>query len=720
MSSMISAKNVNKEFTDGRGTFRAVDDFSYSFGDCGFYFILGKSGSGKSTLLSLLGGLEKPTSGSLSVRSGLRKSFVFQDENFIFSLSLLDNLRLIEPDEKAIDRALSSVGMLEKKATSISLLSKGERARLAIAKALLSRADVIFLDEPTGNLDGANAKNVLDLLGKLSRSILVLCVSHDEESAERYADVILRIQDGKLVKEEKKRDLPAKAGQSDPEQAPASSGIPLGIALKYAGKKVGPRKLKFWMSLINLTLTGGLVFCALGLLFLDRGNTVRQAVGSVDIDAYAVCEVKAKGGVTFQGRSAGRAFETELEGLGVHPRLGFASSGRFYPYGDEEKELGIPDPQDGEAVVSDFLLASGSKKIGEKFEINGVPLTVGSSFPSGYERYGDWKKQETPIYDNCAYSYVSAATFERLALSGAVYVEGAFDGIATTTNWGGSALTMSEASSEKILSGETPSFSGEVLASRALASDLAGSADFATVVGKSYKSAEKQTGNIDFASKVPGIRITGVFDGGSDGPALLCTPGLWDALKEERKTGSVGCALYVPKGEMPLLSAGIHDQTLRFSTYSDNLLLQVGFIYQIADTFKKVFAIASAVFLTLGFSFLLSYCSDNLRSSEKDIALLKLSGKKDASVNGMFFLANSAVVFISLALAYAVGYSGLLGVGETVKNSYSLAFNPVSSSPWAYLIVAFLFLTIPFALSLISAKRIRSYDIATIFKRNLV
>ncbi len=234
---MIKLKDVTVSFDDGRGSFDAVDDFSYEFADRGLYFVTGESGAGKSTLLNAIGGLQKITSGEVSSPKGTAFSYVFQDEGLLFSLSLLDNLRLVEEDEAKIRGALERVGLGNKLHEPVSLLSKGERARLSIARALLSRSSAILLDEPTGNLDSRNAAMVYGLLSSVSRERLVVVVSHDEAAAERYGDAVLHMKDGRLVEEEALRPLP----EGGPSAAkPQDPRIPWRRAGPAGGGAAGP------------------------------------------------------------------------------------------------------------------------------------------------------------------------------------------------------------------------------------------------------------------------------------------------------------------------------------------------------------------------------------------------------------------------------------------------------------------------------------------------
>jgi ABC-type lipoprotein export system ATPase subunit len=717
MKPLIKAIDLRKEFSDGRGNFRAVDEFSYSFPSNGLFFILGKSGSGKSTLLFLLSGLEKPSSGELVKKEGLRESFVFQDENFLFSLNLLDNLRLINPDEKKIDEVLSSVGMFEKRNTSISLLSKGERARLAVAKALLSDADVIFLDEPTGNLDNENSKNILSLLQKLSKTILIICVTHDEESALAFADVILRLEDGKLVASKELKPIDSSGAEREALQK-GNPSIPFDISIKYAAKKVGPKRLKFWLSLLNLSLTGGMLFTALSLTWVDRQRILRQTTEDVDID-YGVVEKYGESSDHLPQSllTGGSVFYDELASTGVNPRRTIAfHNARFSSVEDAPSSLKLELPADGEAIVSDYTIARSFLSLDDSLDYYGVSLSVKGSYESNYQRYEDWATS-TYALDNCLSCYVNETTFDQMVLASPISLERQFN--ETTSFSFKRALSVLPASSEKILFGNSPAERNDLAIGESVAQRLAGSvAKEQEALGKELTFREDLISSINLRDYLSSFKICGIFDDSLSATTTTCSSTLWDELKDERT--KVGCSYYLSKSDLPLAAELLHQKTFTFTSHSENLILEASFVMQWADSLRIPFVVAGAIFLVLGFSFLLSYIGDNLRTSEKDIALFELAGKNKTRINWLFALTNSFVVLLSLVLSFGIGYATLWGLGRYNQYAYNLKFTPIVINYWAYAVVFFVLAAVPFLLSFWSAQKIKSYDIAAIFKRNLV
>ena len=207
---MLVLSNIHKSFNKGKNNeISVLKGISLSFANTGLYAILGPSGSGKSTLLSLIGGLDKPDTGTilfnnLDITRLSEKemdlyhqnlvSFIFQDNNLIDYLSLKDNALLkSNKNNEEVLKKLDIYPLLKKKPCE---LSGGEKERCAIARALLSDSEILLCDEPTASLDSANAENVLSLLKEISKTKLVIVVSHDEELCKKTADHLIHIKDG--------------------------------------------------------------------------------------------------------------------------------------------------------------------------------------------------------------------------------------------------------------------------------------------------------------------------------------------------------------------------------------------------------------------------------------------------------------------------------------------------------------------------------------------
>ncbi len=222
---MVEVKDLKKSFSSSGNTVTAVNGVSMTVADGQFASIIGKSGSGKSTLLSLLGALDKPTSGSIKVGDqdvtkfsdhalikyrGQKIGFVFQSYNLVPNLTAIENVVL--PMEfagmKCSDRVkrakqlLDQVGIKDDKQTrKPGRLSGGEQQRVAIARALANKPQLILADEPTGNLDSQTGKMIFNLLYDLAKTekTTIIVVTHDLTISGK-TDVTFKLEDGKLVK----------------------------------------------------------------------------------------------------------------------------------------------------------------------------------------------------------------------------------------------------------------------------------------------------------------------------------------------------------------------------------------------------------------------------------------------------------------------------------------------------------------------------------------
>lgn len=220
---MLEVKDIKKIFSTGDAKVAAVNGISLRVEQGEFASIVGRSGSGKTTLLSLMGALDKPTSGDIIVdRQNVttlgdhalikyrakKIGFIFQGYNLVPNLTALENVMLpMEfarvPKKRRKERAqllLDQVGLTgTKQQRKPGRLSGGEQQRVAIARALANKPKLIFADEPTGNLDAQTGKTIFELLHNLSRSenTTIIVVTHDMEIAGR-TDKVFRLKDGQL------------------------------------------------------------------------------------------------------------------------------------------------------------------------------------------------------------------------------------------------------------------------------------------------------------------------------------------------------------------------------------------------------------------------------------------------------------------------------------------------------------------------------------------
>ena len=218
---ILETNNLKKYYGSGDTMVKALDGVNFSVEDGEFAAIVGTSGSGKSTLLHMIGGLDRPTSGTVKVAGKeifslkddaltifrRRKiGFIFQSYNLVPVLNVYENIVLpIELDGNKVDKAhidniVDTLGLTSKTNSLPNQLSGGQQQRVAIARALATKPAIILADEPTGNLDSKTSLDVLGLLKITSDKFkqTIVMITHNEEIAQ-MADRIIRIEDGRIV-----------------------------------------------------------------------------------------------------------------------------------------------------------------------------------------------------------------------------------------------------------------------------------------------------------------------------------------------------------------------------------------------------------------------------------------------------------------------------------------------------------------------------------------
>jgi len=218
---VLKSEKLCKIYGSNENEVRALDNVSVSIEDGEFVSIVGTSGSGKSTLLNLLGGLDRPTSGKVTVTGKdifemdddaltiFRRrniGFVFQNYNLVPVLNVYENIVLpieldgSEIDKEFVDLVIKTLGLEHKLHAMPNQLSGGQQQRVAIARALSAKPSIILADEPTGNLDSKSGMDVVSLLKVTSQEFnqTIVMITHNEDIA-LMADRIIRIEDGKVV-----------------------------------------------------------------------------------------------------------------------------------------------------------------------------------------------------------------------------------------------------------------------------------------------------------------------------------------------------------------------------------------------------------------------------------------------------------------------------------------------------------------------------------------
>jgi len=224
--SIIRIDNLVKSFPVGKGEFIALDHLSLGFEKGEFAGLVGPSGSGKTTLLNIIGSLDSPSDGSVIVLNmsvsglshkqsaqlrNLHIGFIFQTFNLLPVYNVFENVEFAlllqkmsaTERKKAVMDALEWVGLTEKVKSRPSMLSGGECQRVAIARSMVKRPEIVLADEPTANLDSKNSHNILQTMKNLNRELKTTFIfaTHDEKVMQ-YLDRIISLEDGKVIKDE--------------------------------------------------------------------------------------------------------------------------------------------------------------------------------------------------------------------------------------------------------------------------------------------------------------------------------------------------------------------------------------------------------------------------------------------------------------------------------------------------------------------------------------
>ncbi|MDR1736403.1 MAG: ABC transporter ATP-binding protein [Oscillospiraceae bacterium] len=221
---ILHVENLTKIYGKGEGLVRALDGVSFDVQKGEFVAVMGASGSGKSTLMHLIGGVDRPTSGSVTVDGNdvcaLNESqlaifrrrnigIIYQFYNLIPTLTAEENIslpRLLDsrkPDEEKLRAILGTIGLSDRAKHLPSQLSGGQQQRVSIGRALINDPAVILADEPTGNLDSKSSREVIELLKLSNRRFrqTLIVITHDEKIALQ-ADRVITLSDGKIVRDE--------------------------------------------------------------------------------------------------------------------------------------------------------------------------------------------------------------------------------------------------------------------------------------------------------------------------------------------------------------------------------------------------------------------------------------------------------------------------------------------------------------------------------------
>ena len=299
---MLELKNINKVYNSKfKSKANALKDINLYFANNGCNVILGPSGCGKSTLLNIIGGLDKQTSGNIIYNSYDIKvkdydlwrnniiGFVFQDFNLISDLTMYENLAIVcydKPNDEVdlmVHEVLCKVGLKDYENRYSYEMSGGEIQRVAIARALLKNSKILLADEPTGNLNKEMSAEIFSLLKELSKDKLIIIVTHNEEMANKYADRIIKMEDGTIVFDSNSEIIE----ESNDVYVPIlTNRLKNNLIFKMSFKNLFSKKCRYIISLLSLVLLFTLLSISFSIVNFDRYYVDSENIINNNIDRF--------------------------------------------------------------------------------------------------------------------------------------------------------------------------------------------------------------------------------------------------------------------------------------------------------------------------------------------------------------------------------------------------------------------------------------------------
>ena len=721
---MLIVENLSKTFEEGPEKVVAVNHVSLSLPDKGMIFVVGRSGSGKTTLVSLLSGLLKPTEGKIILDGQeLSKTLcaekiavLFQEHNLIEDMTCAQNLSLVSKDEREIAEGLSKLGMGDKATQKVSTLSGGEKKRLSILRCLLSKESILVLDEPTANLDANNAKEVFDLLKDISKTRLVISVSHDKENAQKYGDFLYEMEKGR-IKSLKEQSLSSgeNAGEDKIPSRERKMGTRFFLSFaqktiwKHPGKTIGTTFLScfsFALAMLLSSLSFFQLDSSLANVFKESGATFIPLVShrSTNLASEGIEDAQS-------------LFPDSLSALSVREKKTDLSL-QVFPYksGMTINGQAIEEPQSESCVVSSLVSNLADNSI--SLDWGGTEnrsFSVANSINAGdLSQILNW-------YQNCKDEFgriSSSSEFYRFSQDSSYLQKYGFvilnsedfqDAFKCSSSKALSAsdfllsyiyddsiyaskdINYASYNNQQISEGRSPNQEGEVVVSEQYlkqASNGLDSDDPSSVIGKTYHYRDLT----NYSIKVPvrldllfsSITVVGVT---TDSNASV----YMHSSSFEKITYEIACSsleLYSlnnnPSSLATILKQHKEDYTTQFPGTSASYFLEST---KSSPIFPYIIA-ATILLLILSLIFITMLSDENVRDRKREIALLESLGISKKSIQGCFLFQNGVTTLSSFLIAMVLVYPSLIVVNAVLKSPsvFGVPYNVLVISPWSILI----------------------------------
>ncbi len=309
----MQIKNLKKTYNKkGTSPVFALRDLTFTLPERGLVFIVGRSGSGKSTLLNLLSGLDSADEGRIllgdtdlcklspSQLDAYRNSccgFVFQEYDLIPELNVEDNIALAlemqgqKDSHDEVCSVLERVGLKGYEKRKVLEMSGGQKQRVAIARAIVKDPKIVFADEPTGSLDRATGEDIFLLLKELSKDRLVIVVSHDTDSAQKYGDRVIELEDGRIIRDSSPCDT--KVSRSPLPAQWKRSKLPLKTAIKIGCSNFKYHPIRMIATIVLAVIAFSLLGFAINASFIDPTSVTADALLKNDPPYFILKKVNA-------------------------------------------------------------------------------------------------------------------------------------------------------------------------------------------------------------------------------------------------------------------------------------------------------------------------------------------------------------------------------------------------------------------------------------------
>lgn len=381
--------------------------------------IVGPSGSGKSTILNLISGFLTPSKGSISYFDGEKEvsltasglgsvsSYMLVDRNEIPYLSAFDNLSLVSKDEKKILDALAFFDLTAVKNLKAAKLSKGERARLALARMRLLHTPIALYDEPTANLDEENAEKVFSSLRNGSKGKIVIVCTHDPETAIRYADRVFSLNNG-AIKVENQNQSFIQSPETAVSENPSFEGRKAPL-WKLGFWKAFSKKLPYFLSSLILSITLLSAFAGTSMFRFDKVKTFSSGVSSLDGEAYLCSDSRLTREVSPKKHFSSLEGDDSYGFGTISLSLGRDGSLAAAIFGESEAELPLDKSPDLHPdILSSFVddgttkyypIALSDEQIETILEIKGIEYEPGDILPLSFNDVSEVYKETFILSD---------------------------------------------------------------------------------------------------------------------------------------------------------------------------------------------------------------------------------------------------------------------------------------------------------------------------------